>query len=164
MRPLDDARRRRLLTWSALCCAVSLCLAPIAGRSSFELAGERAAFNSRFTTPTLQPIWTPKPVSVARDPFMPEAGMQVTQGDPLGFALPPNRGAAGTPLQGGAFETPRVTAVVTGALPRALIDDGTQVRVVAVGDMLAGSRVIAIDQSGVHLQTGAVLSVAEDRL
>ncbi len=176
MRQLDDAHRRRLLTWSAVCCGISLCLAPLAGRSSFELASEQAAFNTRFSTAALQPIWTPKPVSVARDPFIPEVygvnlpapqdsivGMRVTQGDPIGFTLPANRGAAGTPLQDGDF-APQVTAIVIGPSPRALIDNGTQVRVVAVGDKLAGSRVTGIDENGVHLQSGVVLGLTEDRL
>jgi hypothetical protein len=144
---------------------------PLAGRSSFELAGEQAAFNTRFMTPALQTVWNEKPIPVARDPFIPEAGggesvvgSQVTQGDPVDFALPANRGAAGTPLQDPALGAPRVTAVVVGPSPHALVDDGTHVRVVGIGDMLAGSRVTAIDAGGVHLQSGAAIGLAEEQL
>jgi hypothetical protein len=144
----------------------------LAGRSSFELATERAAFATRFTTPALETVWSESPVPVSRDPFIPEApvehvssappsvvrdgivGMHVTQGDPIGFTLQTNRGTTGSP---------RVSAIVTGASPRALVDDGTRVRVVAVGDTLAGARISAIDAFGVHLETGVVFGIAEDQ-
>lgn len=181
MRPLDDAQRRRLFTWSALLCAIPICLAPLAGRSSFELAGEQAAFNARFSTVQPQNVWNDKPLAVARDPFVPEAptaasgdkepmaasgvvGMHVAQGSPIGFVLPPNRGAAGTPLGSGGPGMVTVTAVVTGPSPRALIDDGERVRVVAIGDMLGGSRVRSIDRSGVRLQNGTLFALTEDHL
>lgn len=175
MRPLDDAQRRRMLTWSALLCAIPLCLTPLAGRSSFELAGEQAAYDSRFATAALESVWHDKPLDVARDPFIPErpsrtlaasngvVGLQVTQGQPIGFALPANRGARGTPVQDAALGFPAVTAIVSGASPRALIDDGAHVRVVGVGDMLAGSRVAAIDRTGVRLENGILLGLREDR-
>jgi hypothetical protein len=176
LQPLDDVKRRLLLRWSALCCAIPLCLAPLAGRSSFELAGERAVLDNRFTTPALERVWSTKAVSVARDPFMPDkssggaappqvtayggvVGMQVTQGDPIGFALAPNRGAG--PLQDNGLAITRVSAVVLGVSPRALIDDGTRVRVVGSGDAVAGSRVASIDERGVHLQNGLLLPLAE---
>lgn len=181
MHPLHDAQRRRLLTVSSILCAIPLCLMPLAGRTSFELAGEQAVFNARFDAPELRSVWNEKPVPVARDPFVPEGaaapgvrgrgtladdgivGMTVRQGDSMGFALPPNRGAAGTPLQatGGL---PAITAVVTGSSPRALVDDGDRVRVVGIGDTLAGSRVMNISGAGVRLQNGALLTLTEDRL
>lgn len=179
MHPLDDAQRRRLLTLSAVFCAIPLCLAPLAGRSSFELADERAAFTARFSAPDLQSVWSDKPLSVARDPFVPEVavqpapadaaadsrvvGMHVTQGDSMGFALPGNRRAVGAPSQGTAA-LPSITAVVTGPSPRALVDDGDRVRVVGVGDRLAGSRVAAISGAGVRLRNGLLLTLTEDRL
>lgn len=176
MRPLHEHERRRMLTWSALLCAIPLCLAPLAGQSSFELASEQAAFNARFSAPSLETVWNDKPVDVSRDPFMPEhghnvallpeppgiVGMHVMQGAATGFVLPANRGAAGTPVQDGSPIPSTVTAIVTGPSARALLDDGAHVRVVSVGDALAGSRIIAIDPSGVHLQNGTVMPLAED--
>ena len=161
MHPLDERGRRRLLSWSALLCAVPVCLTPLAARSSFELASERAHFNARFTAPPLGTTWTQKPVVVVRDPFVPEGrpvavvvaprtgsttGMHVTQGEPIGYVA-----------SGSAAISTSVTAVVTGASPRALIDDGLRVRVVAIGDALLGSRVARIDRSGVRLQNGTLL-------
>ena len=181
MHPLDDAQRRRLLTWSALLCAIPLCLAPLAGRSSFELASEQAAFNARFEAASPQNVWSDKPVTVARDPFVPEApapalqnrdpvpatsvvGMHVTQGDSMGFALPANAGAGSTRFGDNMPGIVTVTAIVTGPSPHALIYDGEHVRVVGVGDMLVGSRVLAIDGSGLRLRNGTLLTLREKRL
>ena len=161
LQPLNDRERRTLLTWSAVLCAIPLCLAPLAGRSSFELASERAAFDARFSPPSIDAVWNDKPVVVARDPFVPERkpvvnatpaqsviGMHVTQGQPIGFVVPSG--------------TMAVRAVVTGASPRALIDDGARVRVVGIGDMLAGFKVVGIDRGGVHLQNGTVMPLPEE--
>lgn len=180
MRPLDDAQRKQVFTWSVLLCAVPLCLAPLAGRSSFELASEQAAFNARFSKAQPQNVWTDKPVAVARDPFVPQSiaaeprekdsaatnsvvGMQVRQGDSIGYALPPNHGAEAA-LENGNSGALSVTAVVSGLSPRALIDDGQRVLVVGVGDAVGGSRVLAIDRFGVRLQNGTLLSLTEDHL
>lgn len=148
MHPVDESHRKRLLAWSALLCAVPICLAPLAGRSSLELASEHAAFYARFSAPRFEAEQHAPPITSVRDPFVPDVrstgvppprtgivGMHVTQGQPIG----------GLPV---------VTAVVTGASARALVDDGAQVHVVAVGDALAGSRVTSIDASGVRLQNG----------
>lgn len=165
MLPLDEASRRRMRSWSALLCVIPLCLAPLAGRSSFEAASERARFEARFNAPALKVSWNHEPVSVARDPFVAEkstqagsvaptgvVGMHVTQGQPIGFALPGHTLAV------------TVKAVVTGASPRALVDDGEHVRVVGLGDVLAGARITSIDASGVHLQNGTVLELTEGAL
>lgn len=162
MHPLDEASRRRMLSWSAMLCVIPLCLAPLAGRSSFDVASEQATFEARFNSPALKVTWSQRPVSVARDPFVAErgaqvsaraaagvVGMHVTQGEPMGFTLPAHSLAV------------TVKAVITGASPRALVDDGTHVRVVGVGDILAGTRVISIDALGVHLQNGTLLVLAE---
>lgn len=175
MLPVDEGERRRLLCLSAILCVIPLCLAPLAGRSSFELASEHAAFDKRFNGPSFDTVWNDKPVDVARDPFVAEralpvstgpgngiVGLHVTQGQPIGFVLPPNSGASGTPVQGSSVDLPSVTAIVSGSSPRALIDDGMHVRVIGIGDSLAGSRVLSIDGAGVHLRNGRVLVLGED--
>ncbi len=157
MRPLPDPLRRRCLQLSAFLCAIPLCLAPLAGRSSFELADRRSVLNERFNSPSLTATWKAQPVNVARDPFVPETtsysqtdpavpvvGMHVTRGQPIGFTVPLN---------------PLVKAIVSGTSPRALIDDGSQVRVIGVGDTIGGERVLAIDRAGVRLQNGKVLAL-----
>jgi hypothetical protein len=135
-----------MLTAGAALCGITLCLAPLAGRTSFELAGERAAFDTRFSVPDLK-VGNDARLNAARDPFVPQAG-------PAQAAMPMHatRAALGT-----------VSAVVTGAAPRALVTDGSRVRVVAVGDAMDGSRVASIDTAGVHLQNGVTLHLPETR-
>lgn len=73
--------------------------------------------------------------------------------------LPPNAGARGAPFPFSPAE--RVSAVVTGARPFALIDGGSTTQLVTVGDRYAGERIVAIDTGGVHLQSGITLPVAQ---
>lgn len=151
-----------MLALAAVCCAVPLCLLPLAGRSSLELAGDQAALDARFEAPLLQVVWSRHSVALVRDPFVGETlqhgtapeqstsrgviGMHVTQGTPIGFLADKQAG-----------ET--VSAVVVGASPRALVDDGGAVRVVAIGDRLGGSRVTGIDGRGVRLANGSLLEL-----
>jgi hypothetical protein len=85
--------------------------------------------------------------------------------------LPPNAGAPraaspfGAPPPFGApspFAAPpvRVTAVVTGAHPFALVDEPGTTRLVTVGDRVAGQTIAAITADGIRLANGAVLTVA----
>ena len=170
MRPLDEWQRRRALLWAALLCAVPMCLVPLAARSSFEIAGERAAIVTRFNAPPLERTWNQRPVAIARDPFMPETrdtsapapvparegivGMHVTQGAPIGYTAQPAHASGTAPL---------VTAIVTGPSPRALVDDGLHVRVVGIGDPLGGSHVISIERAGVRLANGTLVPLTEDQ-
>lgn len=73
--------------------------------------------------------------------------------------LPPNAGAGGAPFPFSQGE--HVSAVVTGARPFALIDGGSTTQLVTVGDRYDGERIVAIDTSGVHLQSGVTLPVAQ---
>jgi hypothetical protein len=73
--------------------------------------------------------------------------------------LPPNAGAGG-----GAFPFPaaeHVSAIVTGAHPFALIDDGSTTRLITIGDRCGGQRIVTIDPDGVHLEDGTTLPVTE---
>lgn len=77
--------------------------------------------------------------------------------------LPPNAGAGD-----GAFPfatAPRattavVTAVVTGAHPFALVDEGGITRVLTIGDRIGGDPITAIGADGVRLTGGTLLPVA----
>jgi hypothetical protein len=83
--------------------------------------------------------------------------------------LPPNDGVAsaappfGRPpsaLPALIATTARVTAVVTGARPFALVDEAGTTRLVTVGDRIAGETIAAITADGIRLARGAVLAVA----
>jgi len=181
--PIDDRARRRLLTFSAILCAIPAFLAPLAARSSFELSAEQAAFNARFVAPRVPVAWNPRPIAIGRDPFIPDdrqdaatdnanpaspgaggvLGMQVVQGQSIGFPLPSNRDASGMSLQDAAFGVPTVSAIVIGTSARALVEENGRARVIGVGDFIAGSRVIAIDRAGVHLKNNLVFALMEDR-
>lgn len=73
--------------------------------------------------------------------------------------LPPNAGAMNAPPPFGA-QTARVTAVVTGAHPYALVDDAGTTRIVTVGDNIASDAITAITAGGVRLANGRMLTVA----
>ena len=73
--------------------------------------------------------------------------------------LPPNAGAMNAQLPFVA-QTARVTAVVTGAHPFALVEDAGTTRLVTVGDRIAGELIAAIDGRGVRLANGRLLAVA----
>jgi hypothetical protein len=147
-----------------LCCLPALLL-PLAGRSAFELHEEEAVLAQRFEKDEAHAPKAVAVLSVARDPFVPDApqqiapsgtpssltsgsvvGTHVVQGAPIGIALP-----------SGA----EVRAIVSGLSPRALVEEGGRVRVVAPGDSLNGSRILRIDSSGVALQNGLRLSLSE---
>jgi hypothetical protein len=72
--------------------------------------------------------------------------------------LPPNAGAGGGPFP----PTPamRVTAIMTGAHPFALVDDGGTTRIVTTGDEFGGASIAAIRTDGVHLASGAIVPLA----
>ncbi|BDE06385.1 hypothetical protein WPS_16610 [Vulcanimicrobium alpinum] len=67
-------------------------------------------------------------------------------------ALPPNAGADGAPRP---FAAPRLTAVVAGRHPFALIDDGGTSRLLTVGDAFGASTIVAIRDDGIALADGS---------
>jgi hypothetical protein len=72
--------------------------------------------------------------------------------------LPPNAGASMSPVDTTPME--RVSAVVTGAHPFALLEEGSTARLLSIGDDHEGRRISAIDQNGVHLDDGTLLKLS----
>jgi hypothetical protein len=73
--------------------------------------------------------------------------------------LPPNAGA-----RDGLFPllpVEHVTAIVTGAHPFALVDDGSTTNLVTLGDRYHDERIVAIDSGGVHLESGTTVPVTQ---
>ncbi|HTD36019.1 MAG TPA: hypothetical protein VK669_00790 [Candidatus Limnocylindrales bacterium] len=83
--------------------------------------------------------------------------------------LPPNAGAGeaarpfAIPAPAPAQRPPaRVTAVITGTHPFALIDEGGTTRLVTLGDRIGEDAVAAISGTGVRLANGRTLPLAPD--
>jgi hypothetical protein len=73
--------------------------------------------------------------------------------------LPPNAGA-----RDGLFPfspAEHVSAIVTGAHPFALVDDGSTTHLVTVGDRYDNEKIVAIDAGGVHLEGGTTLPASQ---
>jgi hypothetical protein len=114
------------------------------------------------------PLATPLALVIPRrDPFSREPGAAAApsrspalSGLPaipaLIGALPPNPSAV-------ALIPPpavRVTAIVSGSRPYALVDENGSARIVAAGDSLGGQQIKAIRPEGIRLAHGALLPIA----
>jgi hypothetical protein len=73
--------------------------------------------------------------------------------------LPPNAGAGSAPFPLLA-EAAQVRAVITGAQPFALVEEGGATRLVTLGDGVAGDTIAAIGTDGVRLAHGRTIAVA----
>src|SRR5260370_6865222 len=72
--------------------------------------------------------------------------------------LPPNAGAGSGPFP---LAPPlRVTAIMTGAHPFALVDEGGTTRILTIGDEFGGAVIAAIRLNAVHLPSGPTLPPA----
>lgn len=145
--PLDSDQRQKLLSFSAALCIAPLILAPIAARPSFESAQEHSAPGARLEMPALPLTWTPARVHLKRDPFVNAA------------AASPQSPISET----AKAEAVEVRAIVTGTVPRALVESTGGLRIVSAGSSLQGSIVVRIDAAGIHLKNGATLPLSEAR-
>lgn len=163
MHPLEDRRRRALLSASALLCTSCLLLLPIAARSSRAVFSERSGAGRDLAALQLRaaaPVTVPH---LRRDPFAadrgasatdsaqmapsPIVGMRVVQGESTGYAVP---AAGGTILR----------AIVRGSGgARALVESSGRATIVSAGDTLGDSRIVRIDADGVRLANGTQLRV-----
>ncbi|HEY9085241.1 MAG TPA: hypothetical protein VIN40_04795 [Candidatus Tyrphobacter sp.] len=124
---LHDRERAVLFRWALLIAGAACALAPLNGAPSSS--GVRtAAPSGAWESPGLPRLRFPE-VRVGRDPFVPQAS-----------DLPANA---------------VVRAVILGDSPHALIEIGSRTMLVGIGDVLAGARVSAIDDSGVVLSDGS---------
>jgi hypothetical protein len=151
-----DARSRAALVGAALL--------------AFAAAVTRDPIAARSAPPTLVraphvPLPSPPPfvaVLPHRDPFDGEPQpIGTPHGTPAAMPaipatiglLPPNAAVAGgTPA-------PRVTAIVSGAHPYALVETTGRTRVVTIGERVAGASIVAIGIDGVRLSDGKTLTI-----
>jgi hypothetical protein len=139
------------LRLSAGLCAISLLLAPLAGRSALELRAEQAVFNERLNPPDVR-VDDKAVVTVDRDPFA--APLQ----HPDAIAVTPAPVSSGVPALPSTIE---VRAVITGQMPHALIEEAGRTRVVQPGDSVAGASVVSIDAAGIRLNNGVLLAMPQ---
>lgn len=154
LRTLVRGRRALFGAGALLCYAAAALLAP--GNAHPQAARGRVPEPVAVQT-SAEPL--PTPVAPANDAFAPRAVLD-DDAPPLSTkaalpALPPLPHLLAAPRPGiRPPEQAEVTAIATGAQPTAVIDTGTQTRVVGVGDTLEGATIERIDQRGVQLSGG----------
>lgn len=180
---LDADARRALIMWSVFLCGGSLMLAPLSAHSSNDTNANQEGVFRELDMPELTTQSVSKPLTVLRDPFaadiiatpdpsgvLPTAfepaqtsvvGSEVTRGSSLSVPLPPNRGAIGL-LPAPAGATADVRAVIVGEHPQALVAQGTDMRIVGIGDTVDGHRVAAISSDGIRLDDGSLRRLSEE--
>jgi hypothetical protein len=160
---LDPLSRGAIVALSTLFVAGMLALAPLGVRGSGEETPlplgvpADAAAASNFVGS----------VAIRRDPFAEPAVATVSAAVaparlPIGSQvrpLPSNLESDTIPtLPGGAVEVlagiPRVTAIVTGTHPYAMLDTGGIHEIKGIGDRVGGIAIVSIDMAGVRLQNG----------
>lgn len=152
MFPLGTRSRGLLAAGALLAFAGAYATTPIVARSA---AGPLPAI------PSLAPRSPAAPRFALelprRDPFAAEPEAAPLPSIPAAIgALPPNPGAVALLPSG----TIRVTAIISGSRPYALVDEDGGTRIVSVGDLLRGERVVAIAADGIRLTHGAILRIA----
>jgi hypothetical protein len=155
---LARARRPLLGVAALLCFAAAAVLAPSDVRSQLDPA------RHDITAEPAPHAETPlTPIVPAGDAFAPRAVVdddaRPAPPQPPALRLP-RLPQAGLPI---ASTVPvmhlRITAIATGAHPTAIVEDGGDARLVAIGDALDGSRITAIGDDAIALANGRRLSL-----
>jgi hypothetical protein len=163
---LDPFGRGAIIALSALCVAGVFAFAPIRGRSSSadvqlrllpqvaESAGERIAILPVRRDPFAQPH-APATVPTAPAELPPPGTLGTLPANISGDPIPaiPNQTSD-------ALAAPsRITAIVTGAHPYAMLETAGVHEIKTIGDPVAGSAIVSIDLAGIRLQNGAHLAL-----
>ncbi len=160
---LDPFSRTAIVGFSALCIGGAFAFAPIRARGSVAesvAAPARVAYGAVAAAPE----------AVRRDPFTEPAAIPPPASSNAALALPhpsaavgplpPNLSDDGIPaMPGTAAAGVRITAIVTGAHPYALIDAGGVHTIKGLGDRIGGVPIDAIDLDGIRLHDGTHLAV-----
>jgi hypothetical protein len=141
---LLDGQRRTLLRLGVAASVASLIILPLTDMSPVTAsAGMQIADGVKRLPNAPLPLSFP-PIPLDRDPFVADADAQM-----------PLQGDRGRIDEAGTAAVLR--AVVTGTEPRALVELGSTVRVVGIGDRLGGATVTAITRTGLLLSSGIEL-------
>jgi len=147
--------KRALLAVAALLCYVAaIVLAPSNVRSQLDPRPHEALLDPQ--PPFVAP---PAPVAPQRDAFAPRA----TVADDAASAAPvlsvpalplPARLPVAIAPPPRPISSPRLTAIVTGTEPAAVIEVGSEAQLVTIGDPLEASTITTIDDDGIGLANG----------
>jgi hypothetical protein len=178
-----DPFNRALVALAALCVLGAVALAPSPARSFFSEAvppplqfpnahrTEAAAILRIRRDPFAEPASKPVVSAIAPAPVAEQPSLSVGAGGPLPSNLQsetipglpggsPDSGPSSAPkvsLQPGTDV--RITAVVTGAHPFAMVESGGKHEIKGIGDRVGGIPIVAIDIDGLRLQNGGRLTV-----
>jgi len=142
-----------------LCFAAAIVLTPSGARSQLALPLDGAADAAPRVEPPLVAV------APAGDAFAPRANLDeelhpaLLPKAPTPLPQLPRMPQSGLRLPAAPPPPTRVTAVATGSLPSAIVDEGGTARIVTVGDQLDDSVVSAINEDGIHLTNGRHLSL-----
>lgn len=150
MQPIADIHRRKIVAAAAMTCAIPMVLVPITGRSSFELAAERAVFNDRFRLPAASGPIHFGTIKIVRDPFVSEALPGTSRSGTANIAAGPGEAAV-----------PIIRAIISGSSPRALLEEGGKLRIAGIGDRIGKARIVQIGGSAIQLANGTMLRFDE---
>ena len=154
---MNHSNRPSLVAASLACFAAAAVLMPTGARSQLDLGPHQAP--GAAPAPVVRP---PAAVAPERDAFAPRATLDEDPRSAIPVPrapLPSLRRPAVTNPAPHPLERSRVTAIVTGAQPAAIVDAGAALRVVTAGDALDGSTITAIDDDGIRLADGRRLSL-----
>lgn len=155
----DDQREAliRLGTMLAVgaCAVLPFTLSP----STLSASAEPATASAAVSVPAVPGRIEFPTIAVSRDPFVPDQNVLARNGIAPDLKM---MAPAGESL-GSSSLLPIVRAVVTGDEPRALIENGGTVQVLAVGDKLGVETIASIDASGVTLSSGIRLVLVSPR-
>jgi len=150
--------KRALCAASALACFVAaFVLAPSSARSQF--APPAAAATRTAVAPRIVPETY---ITPDRDAFAPEVPVNDDTVPVRSALVPPapaGRVSLGTTRSNTAL---RATAIITGAQPTAIVENGGVTQTVSTGDPLAGSRVTEISAGGIDLADGRHVLLVPD--
>jgi hypothetical protein len=142
-----------------ICYAAAAILAPSGARSQVAPAGLASA------APELANDAPIEPVQPARDAFAPRVAVAADMPalNARRLPSPPALAARLPPLQTVRTDDgARVTAIVTGQTPSAIVDVGGVPQAVGIGDRVAGARITAIDATAIELDNGTHLQLAPE--
>lgn len=152
---LDRRSRAAVATVALAAFAAAVVMTANAGTGASDAGGEVAPAAVPLVLATHDAATLPH-----RDPFAGGVPLAKPAGSPALPALPRIPAAVGAlPANLRAGGDARVTAIVTGAHPSALVEAGDTVRLLVPGDAFRDDRVVTIDGAGVHLAHGGTLRV-----